>query len=171
MRSEWGVRVARSGTGRRAIRARGVGHAPWNTKTATLVQADSIDEAAAQGLFPQSVGDRLEPLLDVAAARRASAWNADASSPKVSGISAATLLTRLGHYVNRSAIESAMQERAGLKDLSGDAGAVLAVLAHQFQQKIYAAAKPYHDGGSARARSMHSVSCVIAATSSMRSTR
>ena len=57
-----------------------------------------------------------------------------------------TLLTRLERYVNRSAIESAMQKAAGLKDLSGNAGIVLAVVAHQFQQKIYTASKPYHDG-------------------------
>jgi len=110
-----------------------------------LGSADSIDEAASQCLFPQIVRDRVEPLLDTAAARAASVWNA-ARHPKVSGVSAATLLTRLERYVNRSAIESAMQKTAGLKDLSGDAGVVLAVVAHQFQQKIYTASKPYHDG-------------------------
>ena len=87
----------------------------WSAKTASLVPADSIDEAAAQCLFPQPVRDRVEPLLDAAAARKASAWNA-ARHPKVSGVSAATLLARLERYVNRSAIESAMQKTAGLKD-------------------------------------------------------
>ncbi len=110
-----------------------------------LDPADSIDEAAAQCLFPQTVRDRVEPLLDAAGARTASAWNA-ARHPKVSGVSAAALLTRLERYVNRSAIESAMQKAAGLKDLSGNAGIVLAMVAHQFQQKIYTASKPYHDG-------------------------
>jgi hypothetical protein len=110
-----------------------------------LDPADSIDEAAAQYLFPQTVRDRVEPLLDAAAARTASAWNA-ARHPKASGVSAAALLTRLERYVNRPAIENAMQKTAGLKDLSGDAGIVIAMMAHQFQQKIYTSTKSYHAG-------------------------
>ena len=42
---------------------------------AELGAADSIDEAAAQSLFPHPVRDRVEPLLAAAAARTASAWN------------------------------------------------------------------------------------------------
>ena len=140
-----GGRVARGGTRRGVIRAQEEPDTLLEREDGELGPADSIDEAAAQCLFPQTVRDRVEPLLDAAAARKASAWNA-ARHPKVSGVSAAALLTRLERYVNRSAIESAMQKAAGLKDLSGDAGVVLAVVAHQFQQKIYIASKPYHDG-------------------------
>ena len=39
-----------------------------------------------------------------------------------------------------------MQKTAALKALSGDAGVVLAVIAHQFQQKIYTSTKSYQAG-------------------------
>jgi hypothetical protein len=109
-----------------------------------LDPADTIDEAAAQCVFSQTVRDRLEPMLDVSRARAASAWNG-ARHPATSGVSAATLLSRLERYVNRSTIEATMRNDTALKGLAGDAAAVLAVVAHQFQQKIYVSSA-YHDG-------------------------
>ncbi|MGH9897029.1 MAG: hypothetical protein ACREA0_34530, partial [bacterium] len=109
-----------------------------------LAPADTVDERAAQPAFPQAIRDRIEPLPDVTRVGEASAWNS-AQHPSKSGIDAAALRTRFDRYLNTAAIEKAMRDSPGLSDLSTDPDAVLAVLAHQFQQKIYASTTR-HDG-------------------------
>ena len=105
-----------------------------------LAPAGTIDEIAAQPAFPSAVRDRVGPLLDARRTREASAWNS-VRHPGKSGIDTGTLQTRFDQYLNRAAIEQAMRASAELKDLADDPRAVLAVVANQFQQKIYASAK------------------------------
>ena len=106
-----------------------------------LAPADTPDESVAQTPYAPAVRARLEPLLDAKRARAASAWNA-ARHPTKSGVDTATLLARLDRYVDRAAVEKAMQASAELRDLAADQTAALAVVAHQFQQKIYAPCPP-----------------------------
>ena len=115
-----------------------------------LAAAETIDAECAQPLYAQAVRDRLEPLLEAKRVRAASAWNT-AWHPGKSEVSTTALAARLGQYLNRPAIETAMRNSAELKNLAGDAGAVLAVMTHQFQQKIYFAGtakecEARHDG-------------------------
>lgn len=109
-----------------------------------LASAATPDDAVSQMPFAPAIRARLERLLDAKRALGASKWNA-ARHPAKSGVDIATLLSRLERYVDRAAVERAMQGSAELRDLAADQSAVLAVVAHQFQQKIYAAppaAKP-----------------------------
>ncbi len=105
-----------------------------------LAAADVADDGVAQTPFAAAVRARLEPLLDGARTRTASAWNA-ALHPAKSGVDAAAILARLDRYVDRAAAERAMQGSADLRALAADPNAVLAVVAHQFQQKIYASSR------------------------------
>jgi hypothetical protein len=109
-----------------------------------LAPAHTVDESAAQPAFAHTVRERVESLLDATQIREASSWNST-RHPRTSGIDAPTLRTRLDRYLDSAAIEKAMRSSPSLRDLSIDAHAVLAVLAHQFQQKIYASVRN-HDG-------------------------
>ena len=100
-----------------------------------LAPADVPDEAVAQPPYAPAIRARLEPLLDTKRAAAAATWNA-ARHPAKSGVDTATLLARLDRYVDRAAVERAMQASADLQGLTSDPHAVLAVVAHQFQQKI-----------------------------------
>jgi hypothetical protein len=111
----------------------------------TVAPATSdIDEAAAQPLFPDSVRDTVGNLPGATALKSAIQWNA-ANHPTTSGVDVAAIDSRLARYVDRSAIEQSMRSNAALKDRAGDDAAVRAVMAHQFQQKIYAD-RAQHDG-------------------------
>ena len=109
-----------------------------------LGPADSIDQAAAQPPFSSAVRNRMEALLDVKSTEAAVTWN-KARHPEKSEIEVSVLRTRLGAYLDIDAVERAMQSSAELKHIAGDPGAVVAVAAHQFQQKIYAS-KAQRDG-------------------------
>jgi hypothetical protein len=109
-----------------------------------LAPADTIDEAAAQPAFPKPVRDRIGPLLNAKLTGEASKWNA-ANHPGRSGIDSASLRARLEYYLNFTAIQQAMRDSAELKSLAGNPDAVVAIAAHQFQQKIYASPGG-HDG-------------------------
>jgi hypothetical protein len=113
-------------------------------ETKEIGQPNWIDEAAAQPAFPPPARDSIEPLLEAKRVRDASQWNS-ARHPGKSGIDTNELRTRLERYLNGAAIEKAMRSSSALKDLLVDPSAVLAVLAHQFQQKVYASAA-FHDG-------------------------
>ena len=63
-----------------------------------------------------------------------------------SGIDASAIRTRFDRYLNSAAVEQAMRDNPGLTDLSADSDAVLAALAHQFQQKVYAPVAANPDG-------------------------
>jgi hypothetical protein len=102
-----------------------------------LVPANRVDEEVAQPAFAQTVRDSIGPLLAAKRVREALQWNST-RHPGKSGINANQLRTRLDRYLNSAAIEKVMRNSSELKNLSTDPGAVLAVLAHQFQQKIYA---------------------------------
>ena len=110
-----------------------------------LAPADTIDAAAAQTAFAPAVRDRVESLLDATRGRAAITWNT-AQHPAQSGVAVTALLNRLGRYVSRPAIEKAMQDSAELRTLSSDPHALLAVMTHQFQQKIYASVSPKSAG-------------------------
>lgn len=110
----------------------------FESEWADLLPALAADDAIAQALYSSEVRTRLEPLLDVARAKTAAKWNRD-RHPAKSAIDASVLLARLDRYVDRAAIERAMQASADLRSLASDQHAVLAVVAHQFQQKVYTA--------------------------------
>ena len=105
---------------------------------------DTVDDLAAQPMFPQAVRDRLGPLLDAKRTAEAVKWNST-WHPGRSGIEIATLCRRVERYLNRPAIEQAMKARTDLEALAASADAVLAMMAHQLQQKIFAGAD-HHDG-------------------------
>jgi hypothetical protein len=103
-----------------------------------LGPAEIADEAIAQPPFSARVRARIEPLLDAAKVGAAATWNGK-RHPTLSGVPAAALLARLERYVDRAGVEQAMRQNGALAALASDQNAVLAVLAHQFQHKIYAA--------------------------------
>ncbi|HUS05353.1 MAG TPA: hypothetical protein VMZ52_03605 [Bryobacteraceae bacterium] len=110
----------------------------------SVPSADAIDDAAAQPLFAPAVRGRVAKLLSAAAAKRAVKWNS-VTHPKASGVDLSTLGQRLAEYLNRPKIEQAMRDDTDLKNLASDEGTVVAAMAHQFQQKIYASTAS-HDG-------------------------
>lgn len=75
------------------------GEPDFEEETNDLGPADTIDEAAAQTAFPQTVRERLEPLLTAKRTGAASKWNS-ARHPAKSGIDAAALRARFGQYLN-----------------------------------------------------------------------
>ncbi len=107
-----------------------------------LAPANLPDQSLAQTPFSPQVRARLEePLPEAKLVRGAMQWNA-ASHPAISEIDAATLLAQLEIYVDRAGIVQAMQDKADLRELATDPGAVLAVMAQQFQCKILAPPPP-----------------------------
>jgi hypothetical protein len=103
----------------------------------SLDPADAVDELAAQGVFADAIKDRVGPLLGLKAARDAATWNA-ARHPSKSGIAPAVLLGRLGKYVSRANLDTAIANDAALSAVASDESIVLALAADQFQQKVYA---------------------------------
>jgi hypothetical protein len=109
-----------------------------------LAAADTLDERAAQPTFAQTIRDRIEPLLDAKRVEEASTWNST-YHPGISAIDTSALRTQFGRYLDIEAIEKIMGARVEYRELASNPDAVLAVLAHQFQQKIYASSN-YHSG-------------------------
>jgi hypothetical protein len=109
-----------------------------------LLAADTIDTDAAQPYYAATAMARVEALPTTKQLKAAKKWNAD-RHPAISGIEAATLRTRLEHYLDAKAIATAVAADKSLATFATDDAAMLAVYAHQFQQKVYADAK-HHDG-------------------------
>lgn len=111
-------------------------------ETADLKAATSIDEAASQPYFPATVRDRVERLLDDKQIAAASTWNS-MKHPIESGIDTSSLEKRLKSYLNQAAILKAMAGIRSQAVMAIEPSAILAEMAHQFQQKIFARG---HDG-------------------------
>jgi hypothetical protein len=110
-----------------------------------LAAADAADALAAEPLFADSVRQHVASLPDPNAVRKASAWNAS-KHPSVSGVSQASLLAALERYAGTSQLRSALRGHVKLSAAAADdAWVLVTIIAHQFQQKIYASSR-YHTG-------------------------
>lgn len=118
----------------------GVGGSRLDAEVAALAAATTPDPEAAEPPFAASVRSHIEPLPSADRVKTAKAKNTKLH-PGVSGVDAVTLQSRLGTYLDVPAVERAIAADAGLSSFAGDAGALLAVCAQQFQRKIYQSPK------------------------------